>query len=667
MDNSRNYILDRITSKKTSIDDFNYDALQAPPISMFLSYEDIAQLRYIATSIKLSSKAQVRYQMIHEVMKHRGMIKVGAGTNRVIYAHPDYPDIVFKIAADDVGMGDNPAEYRNQFIIKPFCAKTFEVTPCGTVAIAERVIPITSREEYLSVVSDVYDLINEWLIGEYVLSDFGSRYFMNVGVRRSFGVVLLDYTYIYKLDGSKLFCNKPEPLSPSGKCDGIIDYDAGYNELICTKCGAKYKAKELEKKILDKELIVEREGEINMEFIRNGGSQNFVNNKIESNRPSEILGEAKNYIPRAEKKEQQTQRPARRSIDFSTVVVGDKADNVKIEAVRTTSTVEEPVVEEPKAIITENPVVNGVATEPVVVEDKVEEPVVVKETSPKRPMVSFSDEVKKEAMEEAANKVEEDKTPVRVIEDSVKDIIKALDSLGIDVVKKEVSATAIANILGALRKEDADAIVISELDDRFDSMNPDNTQELLNVFVDNVDVSINTANAERDGNDYIIDYSAIINTELVKNDITIVADKTFDGSFIIPIEDSAPAYPVEESKVESEVDVEEEAKRASNSYGSMRMYDAKIMNIKELFPKEQPTNAIIIYKEDGSMLTIDDEIIAIDTLNGKSMNSISIVSKAWFDGLNKDDDVTDVDTTLKSAGMSVDDFIKAEEAAKEEE
>ena len=99
----------------------------------------------------------------------------------------------------------------------------------------------------------------------------------------------------------------------------------------------------------------------------------------------------------------------------------------------------------------------------------------------------------------------------------------------------------------------------------------------------------------------------------------------------------------------------------------MRMYDAKIMNIKELFPKEQPTNAIIIYKEEGSMLAIDDEIVAIDTLNGKSMNSISIVSKAWFDGLNKDDDVTDVDTTLKSAGMSVDDFIKAEEAAKEEE
>ena len=671
MDNSRNYILDRITSKKTSIEDFNYDALQAPPISMFLSYDDIARLRYIATSMKLSSKPKERYRLIHEVMIHRGMMKVGAGTNRVIYAHPDYPDIVFKIAADDVGMGDNPAEYRNQFIIKPFCAKTFEVTPCGTVAIAERVIPITSREEYLSVVSNVYDLINEWLIGEYILADFGSKYFMNVGVRRGFGVVLLDYTYIYKLDGSKLFCSKPEPLSPSGKCDGVIDYDAGYNELICTKCGAKYKAKELEKKIKDKELIVEREGEINMEFVRRGGTQN-LNNKVQTNKPSEVLGEAKSYIPRAEKKEQPQQRPARRSIDFSTVAVGDKVDKPKMEAVRTSAI--ESVVEEPKTIVTENPVVNGVATDPIVVEDKVEEPAVINEpvveAAPKRSMVSFSEEVKKEAMEEAANKVEEEKTPVRVIEDAVKDIVKALGSIGIDVVKKEVSATAIANILGALRQEDGDAIIVSELDDRIGPMNIENTQDLLNIIAETVNVSVKTTNAVREGNDYIIDYSATINTEIVSENTSVVADNAFEGSFIASVEDTAPAYPVEDEKpvVETPVREGENAEEVSSkAYTSMRMYDAKIVNIKELFPKEQPTNAIVIYDEDGNLVALNNEIIAIDTLNDRSLNSITVVSKAWFDGLNKDDDVTDVDTTLKSAGMSVDEFIKAEEAAKEEE
>ena len=42
-------------------------------------------------------------------------------------------------------------EYQNQFLIKPFCTKVFEVSPCGTVGIAERVEPITSKAEFISI------------------------------------------------------------------------------------------------------------------------------------------------------------------------------------------------------------------------------------------------------------------------------------------------------------------------------------------------------------------------------------------------------------------------------------------------------------------------------------------------------------------------------------
>lgn len=280
MNDDRNYILDRLKSRKTTIDEFNFDNLKAPPLGMFLSQWDIQELYSIATSVKLSAKPEVRYKMIDDVMKRRGLVKFLSGTNRVTYRHPEFPDILFKVASDAVGMRDNPAEFYNQNLLKPFVTKVFEISPCGTVAIVERVNPITSREEYISVADDVFELITEWLIGEYVLADIGSQFFMNVGIRKSFGVVLLDYPYLYKLDGNKLYCNKPDHNSPSGKCDGIIDYDAGYNFLHCTKCGATYKAKELEAKIKNHEIINIDEGEKKMNVRIKGGSKKIEEREI---------------------------------------------------------------------------------------------------------------------------------------------------------------------------------------------------------------------------------------------------------------------------------------------------------------------------------------------------------------------------------------------------
>ena len=244
LDNSRNYILDRLRSKRTSIEEFNYDQLQAPPLSMFLSPFDIQELNAIARSLRYSAKPEIRYQEIDKVMRRRGLVKFAAGTNRVVYRHPEFQDILIKVASDAVGLGDNPAEYRNQFLLKPFVAKCFEISPCGTVGIFERVNPITSREEFLSVADDVFELLNEWIIGKYIVADCGSKFFMNFGVRRGFGIVLLDYPYVYELDGNLLYCRKPDQMSQPGKCDGVIDYDDGYNFLKCKKCGEKYKEKE---------------------------------------------------------------------------------------------------------------------------------------------------------------------------------------------------------------------------------------------------------------------------------------------------------------------------------------------------------------------------------------------------------------------------------------
>ena len=132
--------------------------------------------------------------------------------------------------------------------------KVFEVSPDGTVGLFERVQPITSREEFASFADDVFDLI--WMLTKkYILADFGSKYFMNYGLRDGFGAVLLDFPYCYEPDGNKLICSAPDKINPQVPCGGLIDYDIGFNNLRCNKCGAIYRANQLAKLVKDQVII----------------------------------------------------------------------------------------------------------------------------------------------------------------------------------------------------------------------------------------------------------------------------------------------------------------------------------------------------------------------------------------------------------------------------
>ena len=250
-------VLQSLYNKKQSALDFNFDALTAPPLMSLLSPYDIMELNKIAKSVKLAGKIDLKYKLIDNIMTNRGFVKLHAGTNRVVYRFLEDQRFVAKIAVDRVGLGDNPAEFQNQFLLKPFVTKVFEVSPCGTIAIVERVDPIMSREEFLSVADDVFDLLTKVFIGKYILEDVGTQYFMNWSIRNQFGPVLLDFPYVYELDGNKLYCNAPAiPGRKDIVCGGEIDYDDGFNNLVCTKCGKHYQARELKKAEEQKLIIV---------------------------------------------------------------------------------------------------------------------------------------------------------------------------------------------------------------------------------------------------------------------------------------------------------------------------------------------------------------------------------------------------------------------------
>ena len=250
-------------AKNKSALEFQWDSLFGPSVYQLIPPADVERLRQIATSIKLNGNIVEKKKLINEIMVKNGFMRFHAGTNRVVYTHYELPDIVCKVAVDRVGMNDNPSEFRNQYYLKPFVTKCFDISPCGTVGIFERVQPINSIEEFAYIYEDTFDLITKVLIGKYVLEDIGSKFYNNYGIRVGFGVCLLDYPYMYKLDATKLVCNRPIfPNTKEPVCGGEIDYDNGFNYLICRCCGKRYSAKDLEDK--RKEGLIKIKGGTNM-------------------------------------------------------------------------------------------------------------------------------------------------------------------------------------------------------------------------------------------------------------------------------------------------------------------------------------------------------------------------------------------------------------------
>lgn len=256
--------IDILYSKKKSPFDFDFDSLYIPSMWNYITLEDRDKLYHLATSPRYASKINYKYQEIDRIMRNRGFKEFHRGTNRVVYKYLEDQSFLMKIALDKVGMQDNPKEFQNQHYLKPFVTKMFEVDPSGTVSTVERVNPISSIAEFALIGEDVFDVLNKFILGRYIVDDIGAtKSFMNYGVRSYWGPVLLDYPYVYPLDGSKLICN--QVLETGEVCHGLIDYTDDFNFIRCTKCGKPYSAKQLAGKIEKKEVIV-REGKHDIDF-----------------------------------------------------------------------------------------------------------------------------------------------------------------------------------------------------------------------------------------------------------------------------------------------------------------------------------------------------------------------------------------------------------------
>lgn len=633
-DNGRSYVLERLKSKRTTIEDFNFDKLTAPPLCMFFTPYDIQRLFEIATSVSLSSKPKEKFKQINDIMTSRGMRKFGSGTNRVVYCHPEFDDIVFKVAYDYVAMRDNKAEFQNQFILKPFVTKVFEVDPSGVIAVVEKAKPIKNREEFLSVADDIFELINTWIIGKYVMADIGEKFFMNYAVRKGMGVILCDYPYLYELDGDKLFCAAPNPMNPSGRCDGVIDYDDGFNFLICKKCGCKYKANELAKH-LESKTIIQRscEGGYKMNLRVKGGS-----------------GPAKSIV-----------------INDNDIVEATTMSNVSVPKIPTVKTVNGANVS------TKNTVIKGSNMREILdnmnkaKEDEMVVPVVHKK-EPKK--VTIPVEEKKEDIPvvkkvEAPKKEEEPVQPIVVEEKMIKDVKNAIsfeENLVPEIKEADMNATPVMDIEAKFAEvlEMLKAIDITSTRDKMifnliKALYNDDPAESLKAFASIMDKIIDDFEDEESYKKALKEadiFNKIYNSNFDKivtvnkifpSSVSISgyqADITIDHYYDIDVSmnkvnDVEPIHTEHleylEVKDASSIGSSTPAKIKDKSFEGISFYPGKLVNIKEIILGSKPAKILAVMDGNSNYLTDDDNnIIAIDTVDNIEINKSELVSSTWL-------------------------------------
>ena len=252
------FLTAKIAQRKSLPDEY-FDNLIGPTVGMFFSPDEQSYVKRLI----LKNRGDIKMKLLNAFMKSKGFSRLSAGTNRVVYRYLDDTSFVVKVALDRVGMQDSLLEAKNQMRLKPYVCKIFDVTQDGLMATIERVLPISSKEEFEAVQEEIYWLIVTKIIGKYVAEDIGKSYIRNYGIRPHFGVVLLDYPYIYPVAEEKLYCTNISPINGQ-RCTGMIDYDDGFNHLFCRKCGKRYLAADLEDKNAPNDIIINRGGRFPM-------------------------------------------------------------------------------------------------------------------------------------------------------------------------------------------------------------------------------------------------------------------------------------------------------------------------------------------------------------------------------------------------------------------
>ena len=631
----RDYVLNRLKSRALSPAEFNYEILSAPPLYSLLTPEDIKQLNYYATSPKYSAKLKEKYEAIDKIMKNRGFEKLVSGTNRVAYKPLFADNFIIKVAYDTVALQDSIREYRNQFLLKPFCTKVFEVSACGTVGVFERVNPITSRKEYMSMAADIFTLLSDYVIGKYIIDDIGTQYYQNIGFRYGFGPVILDFPYVYEVDPKKIWCNKPDYNDPTGYCNGPIDYDFGFNKLMCMKCGAEYKPFELAKKIEYKPQFINESEDIKMKIKMSGGTLGKCEEIVTGDFRNPVNAIASKLLNKKVEKIKK-QEEAQKTVNGVTPAVEKESEEVVEEEVK-----EEKKVVKPAFEINEETKIEG---DPGYINRAERMEDLLKEINN---LYNYSDTS------------DEDK------DEFIKAICEFLEDIFLD--NMEISIKMIANIFRK-KKNLKDEIVKEFIKSNSCSIN----NQLLRLLITSGNYHAETEIAKVSVENGNVVFT--ISSDIIKNDtgkMIVSVDETncsvSEDIIAKQIGASLPENTVEPI-YELNVDEFNENFFCSELAEAVDEYDGVIINKKDIFDDEEAGKVLVIRNDNGKYLTLNHKVIAINKIDERMVKDITIVPKEWYkEAMNMLDNIKQAPTGVFPENETVNTDESSEEEATGEE
>lgn len=223
-----------------------YDSWQSPPLARWFTPQDIKFIEDVAISPTLTTHPIEKYHLLDEFMASRGFKTEIGGTNRRFYSSVEFPQFGAKISTSYEGFKNNKDEFNVQHVLKPYCTKVYDVTQSGAIALDEVGIRVDKDSiiDYGDQIFDILDIV--FRRRKIAMTDVGIATPKQWVIRRDFGPILCDFPSVVILDPKKCYCTKR--IKRHGiemPCNGLIDFDLGFNKMECTVCGQKYEIKSL--------------------------------------------------------------------------------------------------------------------------------------------------------------------------------------------------------------------------------------------------------------------------------------------------------------------------------------------------------------------------------------------------------------------------------------
>ena len=242
-----------------------YDSWQSPPLTRWFTPQDVKFIEDVAVSPTLTTHPIEKYHLLDEFMASRGFKTEIGGTNRRFYSSVEFPQFGAKISTSFEGFKNNKDEFNVQHVLKPYCTKVYDITQSGAIALDEVGIRVDkdSIVDYGDQIFDILDIV--FRRRKIAMTDVGIATPKQWVIRRNFGPILCDFPSVVILDPKKCYCTKR--IKRHGiemPCNGLIDFDLGFNKMECTVCGQKYEIKSL---------MATNASTINRTYVRGGSNR----------------------------------------------------------------------------------------------------------------------------------------------------------------------------------------------------------------------------------------------------------------------------------------------------------------------------------------------------------------------------------------------------------